>query len=192
MYPGKRIFDIIFSLIVLIMISPILLLVSILIKLDSNGAVFYRAKRVGQFGTVFKMWKFRTMVAQAETKGPSITVANDPRVTKIGKILRKTKIDEWPSFLNVLQGDMSIVGPRPESEDWIKKYSKQEEKVLLIKPGITGPSQLKYRNEERLLSGEDWQQKYLILMKDKLSIDLRYFAENSFFRDLKIIFRTII
>jgi len=174
------------------MISPVLLLVSILIKLDSNGTVFYRAKRVGQFGAVFKMWKFRTMVAQAEIKGPSITVANDPRVTKIGKILRRTKIDEWPSFLNVLQGDMSIVGPRPESEDWVKKYSKQEEKVLLIRPGITGPSQLKYRNEEKFLSGEDWQQKYLILMKDKLSIDLKYFAANSFFRDLRIIFKTVV
>ena len=192
MYPGKRIFDIIFSIIILMMISPLLFLVSILIKLDSKGTVFYRAKRVGQFGTVFNMWKFRTMISEAEIKGPSITVANDPRVTKIGKILRRTKIDEWPSFLNVLWGDMSVVGPRPESEDWVKKYSKQEEKVLLIKPGITGPSQLKYRNEEKLLSGEDWQQKYLIMMKDKLSIDLKYFAENSFLRDLKIIIKTII
>ena len=174
------------------MISPLLFLVSILIKLDSKGTVFYRAKRVGQFGTVFNMWKFRTMISEAEIKGPSITVANDPRVTKIGKILRRTKIDEWPSFLNVLWGDMSVVGPRPESEDWAKKYSKQEEKVLLIKPGITGPSQLKYRNEEKLLSGEDWQQKYLIMMKDKLSIDLKYFAENSFFRDLRIIFKTVV
>jgi len=192
MYPGKRIFDIIFSIIILMMISPLLFLVSILIKLDSKGTVFYRAKRVGQFGAVFNMWKFRTMIAEAEIKGPSITVANDPRVTKIGKILRRTKIDEWPSFLNVLWGDMSVVGPRPESEDWVKKYSKQEEKVLLIKPGITGPSQLKYRNEEKLLSGEDWHQKYLIMMKDKLSIDLKYFAENSFLRDLKIIIKTII
>jgi len=192
MYPGKRIFDIIFSIIILMMISPVLLLVSILIKLDSNGTVFYRAKRVGQFGAVFNMWKFRTMIEEAEIKGPSITVANDPRVTKIGKILRRTKIDEWPSFLNVLQGDMSIVGPRPESEDWVKKYSKQEEKVLLIRPGITGPSQLKYRNEQKFLSGEDWQQKYLILMKDKLSIDLKYFAANSFFRDLRIIFKTVV
>jgi lipopolysaccharide/colanic/teichoic acid biosynthesis glycosyltransferase len=192
MYPGKRIFDIIFSIIILMMISPLLFLVSILIKLDSKGTVFYRAKRVGQFGAVFNMWKFRTMISEAEIKGPSITVANDPRVTKIGKILRRTKIDEWPSFLNVLWGDMSVVGPRPESEDWVKKYSKQEEKVLLIKPGITGPSQLKYRNEEKLLSGEDWQQKYLIMMKDKLSIDLKYFAENSFLRDLKIIIKTII
>lgn len=192
MYAGKRIFDLIFSLFVLIMISPLLLLVAILVKIDSKGPVFYKAIRVGQFGRIFKMWKFRTMVEGADLKGPSITVSNDNRVTRIGRILRKTKLDELPSFLNVLLGDMSVVGPRPECAEWVKKYSEKEKEVLRIKPGITGPSQLKFKNEEQLLKGENWEQKYFSLMKYKLSTDLNYYAANSFFQDLKIIFRTII
>lgn len=191
-YSGKRIFDIAFSSIVLILMSPLLLPVAILIKLDSKGPVFYKATRVGQYGKIFKMWKFRTMVEGADLKGPGITVSNDKRVTRIGRILRKTKIDEFPSFLNVLLGDMSVVGPRPECEEWVKKYSEKEREILLIKPGITGPSQIKFKNEEELLEGENWEQKYFNLMKCKLSTDLNYYAANSFFQDLKIILRTII
>ncbi len=107
-------------------------------------------------------------------------------------MLRKTKIDELPSFLNVLKGEMSIVGPRPECVEWVNKYSEEEKKVLQIKPGITGPSQVKFKREEDLLEGENWEQKYLMLMREKLSTDLHYYASNSFRQDLIIIFKTII
>lgn len=192
MYHGKRLFDILFSSILLIILWPFFLVIAILIKIESGGPIFYKASRVGRLGKDFKMWKFRTMVKDAEMLGPVITVSNDERVTKIGKILRRTKIDELPSFFNVLIGDMSVVGPRPECVDWVKKYSDEEKKVLFFKPGVTGPAQIKFKSEEKMLSGENWQNTYLKIMKNKLIIDLQYFATNSFFRDLRIIIKTIV
>lgn len=192
MYLGKRIFDIIFSFVLLIIIFPFFLLIAIIIKIDSKGHVFYKAKRVGQYGEEFRMWKFRTMIGTADKIGPSITVSNDKRVTRFGKILRRTKIDEFPSFINVLYGEMSIVGPRPECIEWVKKYSKEEKKVLFYKPGITGPAQVKFKNEEELLSGRNWHRQYIKILRYKLSIDLEYYKSCSFFQDIKIIFKTIL
>ena len=191
MYPGKRIFDILFSAVLLVFLLPLFILIAIIIKIDSKGSVFYKAKRIGLFGKEFGMWKFRSMVKDADTVGPTITTSGDSRVTKIGSFLRSSKLDELPSFINVLLGDMSVVGPRPESPDWVAKYSDEEKDILLIKPGITGPAQIEYRNEEKLLSGKNWRIQYLEIMRNKLSIDLQYYTSNSFLQDLSIILRTI-
>jgi lipopolysaccharide/colanic/teichoic acid biosynthesis glycosyltransferase len=193
MYPGKRIFDILFSAFLLVILLPLFILIAIIIKIDNmgRGPVFYKAKRIGLCGKEFEMLKFRSMIEGADLDGPTITISGDTRITKIGSFLRKSKLDELPSFINVLKGDMSVVGPRPECPDWVAKYSDEERKILFIKPGITGPAQIEYKNEEKLLSGKNWQSQYLHIMRDKLSIDLQYYTSNSLLQDLTIILRTI-
>lgn len=193
MYRGKRIFDILFSAFLLVILLPLFILIAIIIKINSKGMgpVFYKAKRIGLCGKEFEMLKFRSMIEGADLKGPTITVSGDVRITKIGNFLRRSKLDELPSFINVLKGDMSVVGPRPESPDWVAKYSDEERKILFIKPGITGPAQIEYKNEEKLLSGRNWHSQYLHIMRDKLSIDLQYYTSNSLLQDLTIILRTI-
>jgi lipopolysaccharide/colanic/teichoic acid biosynthesis glycosyltransferase len=193
MYPGKRIFDILFSAFLLVILLPLFILIAIIIKIDNmgRGPVFYKAKRIGLCGKEFEMLKFRSMIEGADLDGPTITISGDTRITKIGSFLRKSKLDELPSFINVLKGDMSVVGPRPECPAWVAKYSDEERKILFIKPGITGPAQIEYKNEEKLLSGKNWQSQYLHIMRDKLSIDLQYYTSNSLLQDLTIILRTI-
>ena len=143
----KRLFDIFFSLLTLIVMSPILLIIAITIKLTSAGPIFYCSKRVGEKGKLFDLIKFRSMVVDAPQKGPNITRNGDNRITNIGKILRKYKLDELPQFFNVLKGDMSIVGPRPEVPAYVARYSPEQLQVLCVKPGITSPASIKYRDE---------------------------------------------
>jgi len=194
LYPAaKHAFDISGALISLIILSPVFLVCTILAKFQSPGPVFYRAKRVGRCGRIFSMYKFRTMFANAESMGSSLTTYKDPRITKIGDFLRRTKLDELPQLLNVLKGDMSIIGPRPEAPAYVKYYNDEQRRVLSVRPGITGPSQLENRNEELKLKGQSNPERYYItkLLPEKLNIDLNYIENQNFILDLQVIFKTI-
>ena len=186
----KRVFDIAVALIGLIVLAPVFVVIAILIKLDSSGPAIFRGKRVGQHGKIFYMLKFRSMVVDAPQKGPTITSKDDPRVTRIGRFLRKTKLDELPGLVNVLKGEMSLVGPRPEVPTWVERYTPQQRAVLNVKPGMTGLVQIKYRNEEELLSGANLEAEYYKIMNDKLNIDLDYVENRSFGLDLYILAKT--
>lgn len=186
----KRVFDITAALIGLIVLAPVFVVIAVLIKLDSSGPVFFKGNRIGQHGEIFYILKFRSMVVDAPRKGPTITCKDDPRVTKIGRFLRRTKLDELPGLVNVLKGEMSLVGPRPEAPAWVERYTPQQRTVLTIKPGITGLAQIKYRNEEELLSSADLEAEYLEVMNDKLNIDLDYVENRSFSLDIYILVKT--
>jgi lipopolysaccharide/colanic/teichoic acid biosynthesis glycosyltransferase len=183
----KRVFDIVVALLGLIALAPLFVVIAILIKLDSSGPVFFKGKRVGQHGKMFHILKFRSMVVDAPKKGPAITCKDDPRVTKMGRFLRKSKLDELPGLVNVLKGEMSLVGPRPEAPSWVERYTPRQRAVLATRPGITGPTQIKYRNEEELLNGTNLEAEYLEIMDDKLNIDLDYVENRSFCLDLRIL-----
>jgi len=187
----KRIFDITIALIGLIILAPVFAVIAILIKLDSPGPVFFRGKRVGQYGKMFYILKFRSMVPDAPQKGAAITCNDDPRITRTGRFLRKTKLDELPSLVNVLKGEMSLVGPRPEAPTWVEHYTPQQRVVLTVKPGITGLAQIKYRNEEALLSRANLETEYPQIMNDKLNIDLNYVKNRSFLLDTRILLETV-
>lgn len=189
----KRSFDIVFSLIGLILLMPLFFVVAILIKLSSSGPIFYLQTRVGLNGNDFKLYKFRTMTVDADKKGLLTVGGRDPRVTSIGYYLRKFKIDELPQLLNVLFGSMSFVGPRPEVRKYVDMYTEEQKNVLSIKPGITDYASLEYFNENDLLSrSENPEQVYIQeVMPAKLKLNLKYMREAGFFTDLKIIFRTL-
>jgi len=190
----KRIGDILFSLLGLLILSPVLLICAILAKCQSPGPVFYKSERVGQHEELFLMYKFRTMVVNADAIGGSLTTYADPRVTSIGGFLRLTKLDELPQLINVLKGDMSVIGPRPETSDHIEYYTPEQRQVLSIRPGIAGMTQLEYRDEEQKLKGQSDPNAYYIniLMPEKLKIDLNYLAKQSLFLDLKLFLKTIL
>lgn len=187
-----RILDIILASIGLVVLSPILLLLSVLIKLDSPGPIFYRARRIGQNGQPFYLYKFRSMIVDADRLGPGITTAADQRVTRTGRILRRYKLDELPQLFNVLLGEMSLVGPRPEDPRYVALYTAEQSKILMVKPGITGIAALTYRHEEEILQGPDWEHTYLQrVMPDKLALELAYSRHRTFWSDLGIIFKTV-
>ena len=187
----KRVFDITVALIGLILCVPVFAVIAVLIKLDSPGPVFFRGKRIGQYGKPFYILKFRSMVPDAPQRGPAITCDDDPRITRLGRLLRKTKLDELPSLVNVVKGEMSLVGPRPESPPWVERYTPRQWAVLNVKPGITGLAQIKYRNEEALLGSANLETEYPKIMNDKLSIDLGYVENHSFILDVRIMFETV-
>lgn len=189
----KRIFDIICSFIGLVLLSPVFLVLSLLIVLDSRGGVFYRQVRVGKNGKDFKLFKFRSMVSNADKKGLLTVGGRDSRVTRIGYFLRKYKLDELPQLLNVLFGDMSLVGPRPEVRKYVDMYSEEQRKVLSVKPGITDYASIEYSNENELLGSVPNPEEVYIteVMPAKLALNLRYIREQGLLTDLKIIFMTI-
>ncbi len=189
---GKRIFDIVFSLFGLIVLSPFLLLISLLITMGSKGGVFFIQKRVGRNNKDFKLIKFRTMRAHSEHKGLFTIGQRDPRVTRIGYFLRKYKIDEFPQLINVLKGDMSIVGPRPEVRKYVELYTPDQSLVLTVRPGITGLASLEYVHENKILGESDNpEQTYLrVMMPRKLELNLEYVESASFRTDLKLILKT--
>lgn len=191
---SKRSFDLFLSLISLVISTPVFLLSMILAKIQSRGAVFYKARRVGKDGRVFVMYKFRTMIENADQIGIGLTTHQDQRVTLIGKFLRKTKLDELPNLINVIKGEMSLVGPRPESPEYVKYYSDRQKQVLQVTPGITGPSQIANRDEEnKLKSHEDIEHYYITeLMPKKLELDLNYVATRSFMVDIGWLVRTFL
>ena len=190
----KRLFDFTFAILGLTILSPVLIILSFLIIITSKGSVLYSQKRVGRQGRLFTLNKFRTMVHNADTMtGGSITVENDDRITSIGKLLRRWKLDELPTILSVLKGDMSFVGPRPDVPGYADILVGESRRVLEMRPGITGPATLKYSNEEKLLAGVDNPKKYNdeVIFSDKVQINLEYMDNWSFWKDIKIIFKTI-
>lgn len=189
----KRFFDIIFSLFCLIVLMPILIIIAIIIKFDSKGDIIYKQKRVGKLGKVFLLYKFRTMFDKSDTKGLLTVGDKDSRITKVGYLLRKYKLDELLQFINVLKGDMSIVGPRPEVEKYVSLYDFQQKKILNVKPGITDIASIVYRNESDILSKQVNPEEYYIkeILPSKIEMGLEYISKQSFVNDLKIIFQTI-
>ena len=189
----KRLFDLVLSGIGLILLAPVFLLVALSIKLDSSGPIFYQGDRIGKDGVPFKIFKLRTMVLHADRMGSALTCGQDPRVTRIGRFLRKWKIDELPQLINVVHGEMSLVGPRPESPGYVRHYTQMQRQVLAVKPGITGLSQVKYRHEEALLQRcRDLEAEYLsVIMPRKLELDLAYVRDQSLALDLALIGQTV-
>jgi lipopolysaccharide/colanic/teichoic acid biosynthesis glycosyltransferase len=187
---GKRAFDLAVASIALLLGSPVIALAALLIKLDSPGPVLHRAIRVGLGGHQFQLLKLRTMVAGAERMGPAVTTDHDPRVTRAGRWLRRLKVDELPQFLNVLSGDMSVVGPRPEHPDYVARYTEAQRGVLAVRPGITSPASLAYSDEEYLLTGDSARVYLEDVMPAKLALDLQYVRSASVAVDLKIVGRT--
>lgn len=190
----KRLFDFCASASGLIILSPILILVAVLIRLDSHGSIFFRQERVGQFGRIFKIHKFRTMVVDAEARGMQITVGADPRVTRVGAFLRRYKLDELPQLIDVLVGDMSLVGPRPEVPRYVACYPQAvKELVLSVRPGITDRASIEFKDENEILGrATDPHQAYV---NEVLPIKLGYYAEyvrnRSLLGDIRIIISTI-
>lgn len=189
----KRIFDIVVSFIGLLVLGIPLIIIALIIKITSEGPVFYRQTRVGKNNKDFKIFKFRTMVVDADKKGMLITVGEDKRITKIGKFLRKTKLDELPQLINVFIGSMSFVGPRPEVRKYVELYDDFQKNVLKIKPGITDLASIKYRDESTLLGKSDNPEKTYIeeIMPIKLKINLEYISKMSLAYDIKLIFLTL-
>ena len=189
----KFVFDKIFSLLGLIVLSPILAVVAVLIRVKMpNGPIIFRQKRVGQNGELFTIYKFRTM--ETEHSGSSISVAGEARITPLGARLRRYKIDELPELWNVLKGDMSFVGPRPDVPGYADKLGGEAKSILKLKPGITGPASLKYRNEEELLATVENPQQYNdeVIFPDKTRLNLYYLNNYSFMKDMQMIFCTIL
>ena len=189
----KRLFDILFSFIVLVILFPFFIVIALFIVIDSRGGVFYKQVRVGKGGNDFKLFKFRSMKTNAD-KGSLLTVGgNDSRITRIGLFIRKYKLDELPQLINVLIGDMSLVGPRPEVRRYVDLYNDLQKQVLTVKPGITDYASIEYSNENEILGkAENPEQVYINeIMPAKLKLNLKYIADQSFSTDLKILFKTI-
>jgi len=189
----KRLFDIVFSFTGLLLVSPIMLIVAILTKLDSEGPVFYRGVRAGKDGKPFKMLKYRTMVINADKIGGPSTSEDDPRITKIGGKLRKYKLDELPQLVNVLKGEMSFVGPRPEVLSEVEQYTPEERALLSVQPGITDWASIKFNDEGEILKGAvDPHQAYLEKIRpEKVRLGLKYVRNRSLGVDSKIIVQTV-
>ena len=190
----KRLFDIFFSLLGLIFSFPIFLIISFLIKIEDGGPVFFRGKRVGKGGKVFRIFKFRTMVRDAENLGGPSTAADDERLTRIGRKLRRHNLDELPQFIDVLRGKMSFVGPRPEVPQEVETYDEETKDIILsVRPGITDLATLENIHEEEILKGsKDPHQAYRELIKPKkLQLAKQYVKTRSFWLDIKIILKTV-
>ena len=190
---GKRLFDVIASVIVGLLLLPIFIIIAILIKTSSKGSIFYTQKRVGKNFKIFNIYKFRTMVENADKIGPSVTSGDDPRITKIGKFLRKTKFDEFPQLINVIKGDMSLVGPRPELMKFVQWKMKEYKTVLSVRPGFTDNAGLAYIDEERIMEQyEDKEKAYIdIVLPEKIKLYQLYIKNINFFRDIELLLKTI-
>jgi lipopolysaccharide/colanic/teichoic acid biosynthesis glycosyltransferase len=191
---AKRIFDLSLSLVSLLILLPFLALAAVLIKLESKGPVLYKQLRVGLNGKPFYIYKFRTMEIGAEQTGLPITSADDPRLTRVGKFLRRIKLDEMPQLFNVLKGEMSLVGPRPEVPKYVELYSDEQKRALTVKPGMTDPATVCFRNEEELLAKADDKESFYIneIMPIKLKLYLQYIEKMSLLYDIKLIFLEIL
>ena len=188
----KRLFDIVASGCGLLALSPMLLIVALWVKLDSKGPIFYRQVRVGKHNKDFRIFKFRSMRVGAD-KGSLVTIGGrDPRVTRSGYFIRKYKLDELPQLINVFVGDMSLVGPRPEVRDYVDYWTPQQMRVLDVRPGITDPASIKFRNENELMEQADDPEDYYIhiIMQEKIRLYLEYVDNASFWYDIKLIFQT--
>ena len=189
----KRLFDIIVSSVLIVVCSPIMLILAICIKIDSKGPVMFRQRRVTTCNRVFRIFKFRTMVNDAEKKGTQVTTNNDPRVTKVGKLIRGCRLDELPQLFNVFLGDMTFVGTRPEVEKYVAAYTDEMMATLLLPAGITSVASIKYKDEERLLeAAENTDEVYINeVLPEKMKYNLEALKNFSFFGDIKIMFQTV-
>ena len=185
----KRLFDLCWTIPGLLVLSPAFLVIAVLIKLDDGGAVFFRQVRVGRCGRAFRVWKFRTMIARAEQCGGPLTVGDDPRITRVGRWLRHSKLDELPQLFNVLAGQMSLVGPRPEVPHYVALYTPDQRRVLDLVPGITDPASIAYRDESALLAqAPDWERQYIeVIMPEKIRLNLAYAARATQWKDFLIV-----
>jgi lipopolysaccharide/colanic/teichoic acid biosynthesis glycosyltransferase len=190
----KRLFDLVCAGVGLVVLWPFLVVIGILIKLDDGGPAFFRQERIGHQGRPFLMWKFRTMKVNADKVGGPLTVGADPRVTRIGQWLRKLKLDELPQLLNVVAGDMSLVGPRPEVARYVDLYTVEQRKVLELLPGITDPASVKYRNESELLGQSDAPEHLYVqeIMPEKIRINLEYARRATLLSDIMVILSTFV
>ncbi len=188
----KRLFDVLASTVMLLLLSPLLLVLSLAVNFSSKGPVFYMQERIGKNEKLFRIFKFRTMFLDADKKGLLTVGGRDPRVTPVGYFLRKYKLDELPQLFNVMLGEMSLVGPRPEVKRYVEMYSVEQKKVLEVNPGITDYASIEYANENELLGKADDPEKMYVeeIMPAKLKLNLKYLREQSFLVDLKIIFKT--
>lgn len=190
----KRLFDIFCSSIGLIILSPILLLLALLIKLESKGPVFFLQTRVGLNNTDFKLFKFRSMFMDAEKRGQLTVGMRDPRITRMGYYLRRFKLDELPQLLNVIKGDMSLVGPRPEVRKYVNLYNTKQMQVLTVRPGITDYASIKFINENELLAQANDPEAFYIsdIMPQKLELNISYIEQKDFFKDISLILKTFL
>jgi len=190
---GKRVFDIIFSLVGVVLLFPLFIVVGLWIKLSSKGSIFFIQKRVGRDFKEFNLYKFCSMVTGAQSNGPGVTSKDDSRITNVGKFIRSTKIDELPQLFNVLKGDMSLVGPRPELKKFVDTKKKEYKKILSIKPGITDSASIEFRDEEKLMSQyKDKEKSYIdIILPKKIKLYYKYMDNISFINDVKLILQTL-
>lgn len=190
----KRIFDIIMSLILIIILLPLLIILAILIKKDSKGEIIYKSTRITQYNKEFQIYKFRTMVKDADKIGSQVTVGNDNRITKIGKTLRKYRLDEIPQLFNILKGDMSFVGTRPESPYYVKHYTNEMYATLLLKAGVTSETSIEYKDEANLLRDETDTDKIYIekILPEKMKYNLKSVRDFSLAKDIKTMIKTVI
>mgnify|MGYP005862509029 CR=1 FL=1 len=190
---SKRLFDLLVSIAGLFILSPFICIIAVIIKLNDGGPVFYMAPRVGKNGKLFKMFKFRTMVVNADKIGASSTTSSDPRITRIGRFLRKYKLDEIPQLINVLLGQMSIVGPRPEVKYFTDLFTEEEKIILTVKPGITDWASVWNSDEGKILEGAaDPDKAYMeLIWPEKKRLQMKYVKEQSFYNDIIIIGKTI-
>ena len=189
----KRLFDIFFSILGLVVLSPLFLVVAVWIKLDSRGPVFYRQVRVGRHNCDLRIFKFRSMRVGSD-KGSLVTIGGrDPRVTRSGYYIRKFKLDELPQLINVLKGDMSFVGPRPEVRHYVDYWTEEQMVVLSVRPGITDPASIKFRNENELMATAENPEEYYInvIMQEKLKLYIEYVNSHSLISDIRLIFKTL-
>jgi lipopolysaccharide/colanic/teichoic acid biosynthesis glycosyltransferase len=188
----KRTFDFVVALVGLVLLSPLLLLVALLIKLDSPGPALFRQERIGKGFRPFRIYKFRTMVHDAPCRGGPITFGTDPRITRLGRVLRKTKIDEFPQLINVLRGEMSFVGPRPEVRPYVELFRADYEEILQVVPGITDLASVQYRDEAEVLGRfENPEAAYVgHILPDKIKLAKEYVRRSSFLFDITLIFKT--
>jgi lipopolysaccharide/colanic/teichoic acid biosynthesis glycosyltransferase len=191
---GKRVFDVVASLVGLLVLSPIFFGVALLIKLDSKGPIFFRQERMGRNLRPFRIYKFRTMFRNAPLLGGTLTAGRDSRITKVGLFLRKTKIDELPQLFNVLRGDMSLVGPRPEVPRYVDLFRTDYENILSIRPGITDLASLKYRDEQMILGfAADPEREYVErVLPDKIALAKEYIRKSSFLFDVSVLLKTVL
>ena len=194
----KRLFDIVFSMVLLIIILPILIILGIFIKIDSKGPVFYRQERITTNGKTFRIFKFRTMVQNADKIGTLVTVGNDSRITRVGKLIRKVRLDELPQLINILKGEMTFVGTRPEVKKYVDKYTDEMKATLLMPAGVTSIASIKYKDEDEILeqavkNGKDTDSAYVEdVLPEKMKYNLEYITKFSFWYDLKICIDTVI
>lgn len=190
---AKRVFDFLLALILLIVLSPIMLILALAIKLDSKGTVMFRQVRVTQYGKEFRIFKFRTMVSDAQKLGTQVTVQGDARITRMGRLLRRCRLDELPQLLNILRGEMSFVGTRPEVPKYVSQYTPQMQATLLLPAGVTSRASIEYKDEDRLLAdAENADQTYIEqVLPGKMKYNLQSLLDFSFWQDIKTMFDTV-